>query len=401
MHFQATTAGWKEALLAMPDGAVLKAFDAGMLKEAKLTWAAAGRDVRQLYTVLRHFDVHAAGGVDWEGYKAHWRRMFARCIDGTFMAGEFYRYIDIYTADNEFTSVTTWQNEHEAHKAYSNMAAAAAVWAEDYRARPEFRAMRLALMSGPVANPWPRHVTKLAVDTDSYLDYHPYELCVDGARVWDSWRHHSGLFHFIEQEHGLKPLWLFGEAGPYRDAVQGWRHPLCLGHDEAKLVAVMEAWWRDCATTPAYHEGRIAGPGCWFTSGNVGWEFYQLDGRQLLRLARACAAIWKPGQEINDPMDTPEKRREIADLSIKIIRLSDPTRLPWWLQRTPHFQVRSKSPALALYTAPNGALVRTLANVTWLVDIWEIHPDGWLRVTGTADAGAVGMWVKAGDVQPL
>jgi hypothetical protein len=396
VHFQATVSGWKEALLAMPDGAVVKAFDAGMLKEAKLTWAAAGRDVRQLYTVLRHFDVHAAGGVDWEGYKAHWRRMFARCVDGTFLSQEFYRYIDIYTADNEFTSVTTWQNEHESHKAYSNMAAAADVWNSDYRARPEFRHMRLALMSGPVANPWPRRVTKLAVDTDSYLDYHPYELCVDGTRVHDSWRWHSGLWHFLEQEHGLKPLWLFGEAGPYRDAVQGWRHPLCLGHDESKLVAVMEAWWRDCAQTPAYREGRIAGPGAWFTSGNVGWEFYQLDGGQLLRLARACAAIWKPGQEIPTVNDT--EKAAVAVHAVEILKIVKPEALQWWARLTPPYKVRAVTNPLTLYLEA-GMFARTI-NATWDIDVFERHEQR-LRVTGGSDPNAEGLWVKVADVAPV
>jgi hypothetical protein len=389
MHLQQSVPGWLTALLAMPDGAVLKAFDAGLLREAKLTWAAAGRDPRKLYTVLRHHDVYTAPEGTPAQAEAHWRAMYARWADGTFF-DHYAPYVDIVSESNEYSARSTWDSASETRKALTNMAAAANVWNTDYRGKRGVGAhVRVALMAGPVSNPWPRAVTQIAVSTDSYLDYHAYELCVDGARVADSWRNHSGLWHFLEQEHGLKPLWLFGESGPYRDAVQGWRHPACLGGDEGKLVAVMEAWWRDVAQTPAYREGRIAGPGAWFTSGNVGWPYYQLDAGQLGRLARACAALWKPG-EFDMDAETKAKIREHAQA---ILALLDP---PWWATRQPPYQVQAPTGPLALYSAPGGTALRTISDGRTM-DVWE-QANGWLRVT---QAPATIYWCRAAEVTPL
>jgi hypothetical protein len=375
----------------MPDGAVVKGFDAGLLKDAKLTWAAAGRDARQLITVLRHFDVYTAPEGSARDAINHWVTMYARWADGTFF-DHYAPFVDIVSESNEYTAASTWTNEREALKAYTNMAAAAEVWNDIYRGkRGVGDHVRVALMAGPVSNPWPKSVTKLAVDTDSYLDYHAYELCLDGARAADSWRNHSGLWHFIEQRDGLKPLWLFGESGPYRDAVQGWRHPACLGGNEDKLVAVMEAWWRDVATTPAYREGRIAGPGCWFTSGNVGWPYYQLDTPQLLKLARAARALWK-----EPVVDDKEKLAEIAVLAKKILVLADPSAFPWWETRTPPYQVQAPATTLALYAAPNGLPVRFITDGRTM-DVYEVV-GGWLRVT---QAPTIILWCKAAEVTPL
>jgi hypothetical protein len=320
MHLQQSTPGWHEALLALPDGAVCKAFDAGLLRDAKETWAAGGRDPARLITVFRHHDVYTAPEGTWADAVAHWRAMYPRSIDTTFY-DRYAPFVDIVSESNEYTAWSTWTDPREATKATQNVAAAAYVWNTYYRGRNGIPAdTRVALLASPVSNGWPRAITQIAVDTDNYLDYHAYELCVDGARVWDSWANHSGLWHRLEQEHGLKPLWLFGESGPYRDAVQGWRHPACLGGDEDKLVAVMTAWWADVATTPAYREGRIAGPGCWFTSGNVGWPYYQLDAGQLLKLAQACRAVWTPGRDI--PM-TPEDLLKIKVEAQSIIAICD------------------------------------------------------------------------------
>lgn len=399
MHFQSSTPGWLQALLAMPDGAVVKAFDAGMLREAKLTWTAAGRDPQRLYTVLRHYDVYTAPEGTWAQAEAHWRAMYARWADGTFF-DQYAPFVDIVSESNEYTARSTWTDARESRKALTNMAAAAHVWNSDYRGKRGIPAhVRVALMAGPVSNAWPREVTALTVSTDSYLDYHPYELCVDGARVHDSWRHHSGLFHFIEQEHGLKPLWLFGESGPYRDAVQGWRHPLCLGHDEDKLVAVMEAWWRDVATTPAYREGRIAGPGCWFTSGNVGWEFYQLDGGQLLNLARACAAIWKPGTESDTVNDT--EKAAVAVHAVEILKIVKPEALQWWARLTPPYKLAATGRVVPFYNADGTprTVAPTARAATGQWDVFAVN-GSLLRVTDFRDSTKSDWWVRAQDVQP-
>lgn len=51
------------------------------------------------------------------------------------------------------------------------------------------------------------------------------------------------------------------------------------------------------AQTPAYKEGRILGPGAWFTSSRLDdqWDYYRLWDSELIPLAEECAKVWKPG----------------------------------------------------------------------------------------------------------
>lgn len=394
MHFQASTPNWHPALLAMPDGAVVKAFDGGLLREAKQTWAAAGRDPARLITVLRHYDVFTAPEGSYAEALAHWRAMYARWADATFF-DRYAPYVDIVSESNEYSAWSTWTDARETRKALYNVAAAAEVWNSDYRGqRGVSDDCRVALLASPVGNGWPREITQIAVDTDSYLDYHAYCYAPDGRRAADCWRNHSGLWHFIEHEHGLRPRWLFGESGPYRDAQMGWRHPLCLGGDVEKLVAVMSAWWRDVATTPAYREGRIAGPGCWFTSGNVGWEWYQLDAGPLLRLAQACRPLWALGEYIE--MDAVK----IAGWARQILAEATGN---WWeqwaagpLDPTLH-RAKSVDASLPLYRSPAVPPFETrIVNPeTYILNCHERQGE-WLRVTG----GATVIWCKATDCRP-
>ena len=397
MHFQQSTPGWTQALLAMPDGAVVKAFDGGLLKEAKLVWTAAGRDPQKLITVLRHFDVYTAPAGTFQEALSHWRAMYARWADATFFE-QYAPFVDIVSESNEYTAWSTWQSAGETQKALNNVAAAAAVWNLDYRGQHGIGDhCRVALLASPVSNGWPKAVTQIAVDTDNCLDYHAYCYAPNGARAADCWRNHSGLWHFIEQEHGLRPRWLFGESGPYRDAQMGWRHPLCLNGDEARLVSVMEAWWRDVATTAAYREGRIAGPGCWFTSGNVGWEWYQLDAGQLTKLAAACRGLWAPGE--GGDMDA----IKVAEWARLI--LAEATG-EWWqawpdgVYPSPGRPLAAPNKVMTFYHADGAPFVPQpiTAPVTWTM--WVVEKRG--NLLNVLDkAGTANDWfVKAQDVTP-
>jgi hypothetical protein len=291
MHFQATVPNWKEALLLLPDGAVFKAFDIGLLREAKTAWAAAGRDPAKLFTVFRHHDVDTAPAGTWAEAVTHARKMFARWVDGTFWAQEYWRYIDAVSEANEYASTTTWTDPDGGARVLQSMQAFGHVWNMDYRKRNELRHVRIALYAGTVANPWPRRVAEEIFELDAIFDYHAYWKCVGGQRVADDWPNHSGLWDRLEQLYGIKNIWLFGENMAYLGPQEGWRDPFCLGHDRAALVRTAREVWRLTRATAAYREGRIGGPmGCWFTTGRVPpWESYELGLDELKALALAAA----------------------------------------------------------------------------------------------------------------
>ena len=305
MHFQSSTPGWPEALLKMPDYSVVKSVDnPSLLREAKQRWAAAGRDPAKLWTIYRHFNVHTAPRSTWENALAHWRFMFARWVDATYLR-EYAPFVDFVSESNEYTSDSTWADPTEKFFALQNLRAAAHVWRNDYQGKTVHSAdggvslipesCKLALLAGTVSNDIPREVFEIALTFDYPIDYHAYTFYPGGVRAADDWANHSGRWDRHEREYGLKPRWLFGESGPYVDRGGGWR--VCLGGDEAKLVAAMQAWWRDCAMTSAYREGRLIGAGCWFTSGGaaLGWPDYELETPQLIKLADALRPLWRPG----------------------------------------------------------------------------------------------------------
>jgi len=305
MHIQQPVNDWPNALLKMPDYSVVKSVDnPSLLREAKQRWAAAGRDPAKLWTIYRHFNVHTAPRSNWNNALDHWRRMYARWVDATYLR-EYASYVDFVSESNEYTSDTTWASPEEKFFALQNVRAAAHVWRNDYQGKtvqsadggqgliPE--SCRLALLAGTVANTIPREVFEIALTFDYPIDYHAYTFYPGGVRAADDWANHSGRWDRHERQYGLKPRWLFGESGPYVDRGGGWR--VCLGGDENRLVTAMQAWWRDCATTAAYREGRLIGAGCWFTSGgaSLGWPDYELETPQLINLADALRPMWRPG----------------------------------------------------------------------------------------------------------
>ena len=306
----------------MPDYSVVKSVDnPSLLREAKQRWAAAGRDPAKLWTIYRHFNVHTAPRSNWNDALDHWRRMYARWVDATYLR-EYAPFVDFVSESNEYSSDSTWADPTEKFFALQNVKAAATVWRDDYQGKTVHSAdggvgtipatCRLALMAGTVANTIPREVFEIAQQFDYPIDYHAYTFYPNGQRAADDWANHSGRWDRHEREYGLKPRWLFGESGPYVDRGGGWR--VCLGGDEAKLIAAMQAWWRDCATTAAYREGRLIGAGCWFTSGgaSLGWPDYELETPQLEKQADALRPIWSPGVLVPPVPPAPAK---IIDVS--------------------------------------------------------------------------------------
>lgn len=299
MHFQASEHDWPQALALMPDYSVIKAFDPSMLREAKQVWMAAGRDPKKLFTVYRHFDIQSAPAGSWESVKEHWRTMYKRFVDATYLS-QYRDFVDYVSEANEYTATSTWQDPADKVKALMSCRGAAYIWNMEFRGKLVPSNCRVALLSGPVSNDIPNEIFSLAMAEDCPIDYHAYTRYDHGIRFSEDWKDDSGRWQFMEQRAGMKPDWLFGESGPYLNAFAGWRHPTVLGGDVSALSTAMRRWWTDLTTSTAYPEGRLIGAGCWFTSGHVGWEFYQLETEQLKLLANTLRPIWKPGVKMND-----------------------------------------------------------------------------------------------------
>lgn len=405
MHFQASEPNWHQALLRMPDGASVKAFDAGLLKDAKQTWAAAGRDPARLTTVLRHADFDTSPReAAWEEAKAHMRRQFAKFVDGTYLR-EYASFVDVVSEANEYWSITTWTDPDGGAGVKRSMLAAQAIWNDEYRGRLVRSAdggegripanCRIALGAVTVSHDWPKDLLQATIAGDNIADYHAYMRCVNGVRAEDDWRNHSGRWNRKEQEYGLKPRWFFGECGPYISTEGGWRDPACLGGSLMLLTGWMGRWYEDVAASAAYREGRLVGQGAWFTSGGVGWKDYQLHTPELIALADVVRPMWKPGDE---DMDQDKMNRIAEHARAILVEVGQP--VPWWQRPTPYAFTGKPTAILPLYNE-NWTFDRNLNySAPWVITVREIDPAGWLRVTGGELVTDEGKWIKAPDITP-
>ncbi|HEY5988082.1 MAG TPA: GH25 family lysozyme, partial [Streptosporangiaceae bacterium] len=265
---------------------------------------ALGRSPLTLRTLFRHSDIQTVPrGSTWDEAKDHWRRMFARFVDRTYLE-HYASHIDLINEANEYTALSTWRDDPDhGALALMNMQAAAWVWNNEYRGRlvrsadggegfvpPE---CKLCLMSGPVANWFPKSVLDLSVAEDCPIDYHCYILVKDGVRQPEDWREHSGLWHFLEQEHGVRPEWVGGEGGLYRSTFEGWRSGNVAGGSLPLYQTILSSMVADMVRTPAFEAGRFLGF-VLFTTGRVGgWENYELDTDEMKPLATATTPIWE------------------------------------------------------------------------------------------------------------
>jgi len=328
MHLQDAPQGWHQALLSLPDGGLVKSVsNPSTLREAKQAWAAAGRDPARLHTLYRHFDVVTASAGLWADAVDHWRVMYARWVDATYL-NSYAPFVDFVSESNEYTATSTWGDPVAKATALQNAQAAAYVWNKYYRGKMGIPAdCRLALLSGPVSNDIPIEIFQLAIETDSAIDYHAYTRWTDGVRYAGDFAEDSGRWNTHELAYGLRPLWVFGESGPYNSQHNGWRAPSVLAGDVGALAAAMHAWVRDVAQTRAYHEGRIVGTGAWFTSSTDStWRYFQMDTPALLAVAQAIAEEWKEPSMTIDPTTKAQIETHLA--AIEAI-LNPPAPLYW------------------------------------------------------------------------
>ncbi len=297
MHLQATVPGWTTVIEHLPERAFIKAFDASILREAKLVWAALGRDPEKLFTVLRYHDFAYQFWSDPAFMEMHWEANFRRFVDGTYLR-EYAQYVDAVEEYNEYSDSRT--DPRLMALWLTSAAAAQKVWNTIFRGQEVHTAdggvgripanCRLVMFNVPVGNDIHPEQVALAIAGDSINGYHNYAESRNGQRVLGEWEFCSGRWVKSDQPGAL---WAFTEGGPFAGADEGWRHSSCLGGNIDKLIEVTRATAYDTTQTDAYRQGRIlGGPTALFTTGYIGWPYYQVDVPELIRWADAIRTLW-------------------------------------------------------------------------------------------------------------
>jgi hypothetical protein len=361
-----------------------------MLVDAKAEWARLGRDPAKLHTDFRHFDFiyPFERPYSFAELKDIWRANFRRFIDRTYLE-RYAAHIDSCETLNEYYDTRMAHDSAFLAPYLASAQAAVAVWESEFRGRVVTSAdgghglipasCRLVIGNSPVGNDIAREFFALAVDSDNILGVHPYSKWEHKQRDPQDFRFHSGRWNWDEQEYGIKPVYAFTECGPYLDAANGWRYSDCMGGDMGLLLGGMRDWVRDVANTDAYREGRILGPGAFFTSGGFGWEMYQYKTDELIELYKMLAVEWKPPAPQEDPMDEVLKTK-IREHAQAILDLLEPP------APAPLFQVRIIVPVLNIRSGPAvtyadvGDLLKDAVVPVYAVDA----ASGWFRIDTTA-----------------
>lgn len=229
---------------------------------------------------------------DWETAKNQARRWFNAFINQTFYA-DIARYCDAVSWHNEI-----WANSQTAHEQQERIQAAeAAIWVWDNEYRPNFsHDIKLIIGEAAIGNWMPRKIAELAIESDNLLGYHPYDYWRNKVRADVGFiAATSMLWDAMEYDWGLRPNWIFTEAGPFESAITGWRSAICLDHDRAAYVNAVRTWIRDVQQTPAYREGRIKGFALFTTGGGSRWEGFETSQPELNDLADMINVEWHPG----------------------------------------------------------------------------------------------------------
>ena len=303
IHLQRTVPNWLEAVQRLPDRALVKSVDQGQVfREVKSINPS-------IYTCLRHHYDHAQhfGGSQADNFSRA-RQFFESFIDQTFVT-DIAPYCDFIEEWNEYLANS--QGAAELKERLSWAQAAAEIWQNEYRIRPELAHIRLVLCNTAVGNWIPKTFFSIAQAYDCLMGYHPYIHCPDGLRSVNDWQNQSGLFEVMEHKNGLKVDWLFTEAGPYESAVTGWRAPECLAGDAKAYTEIVKDWIQDVKATDAYQEGRILGFAL-FTTGRAGnsWRSFWTEQPELNRLAAMIAEEWDLSADpIPDPQPPPPANR--------------------------------------------------------------------------------------------
>ena len=166
IHLQKTVPGWLEPVKKMPDYSLVKSIDQGQVfREVK------GINSK-IFTCLRHmYDKDQVFGGTFEENKDKARTFFATFVDGTFK-NDIAQYCDFVEEWNEYLASSHNSQDISIRAVWAR--AAAEVWRDEYRSKPEFSHIRLVLCNTAIGNWIPRVFAEIARDYDCAMGYHPY-----------------------------------------------------------------------------------------------------------------------------------------------------------------------------------------------------------------------------------
>ena len=316
-HIQRTVPNWLEGVQRLPDWSLIKATENYQIfREVKginpniFTAHRMVRDSWQHYT-----GELSSGWFDWETAKQMAWEWFGAFIDPTFHA-DIAPYCDAVSWHNEIWANS--QTEIERQERIKASEAAVHVWNTGYR-HLFSRDIRLIIGEAAVGNWMPREIAALSISSGNLLGYHPYDYWLRKVRDMDLVPVLSMLWDHMEYDWGLRPQWVFSEAGPYEGAVTGWRSEPCLQGDRALYVEAVRQWIQDVQQTAAYREGRVEGFAL-FTTGSPSpqWDSFETQQPELNELADMIRDEWNPGNSPPPPPPPPvnDLHQHLWDVSI-------------------------------------------------------------------------------------
>lgn len=301
-HMQTAVDDWPQAMARTPMGTLFLTVDqASMNLEAKAYNPNSITCLRHWNDAMQHYQgTWNSGWFDWDTATELAREWFRTHVDGTFI-DEYAPYTDLVTWHNEIWADS--QNMIEVQERIKATEAAIHVWNNEYRPmlqQESGKDIKLVIGKAAVGNNMPPRIGQLGVLEDCPVAYHPYthwsNYSGERMRAANDWVDLSGRWETMERAWGLKPEWIFTEAGPFEGAETGWLSSPCLGGDFNLYLEAMAEWIDDMRHTAAYAEGRILG---WalFSCNLQSDQFntYKLFTEQLVPLADQMTGMWNPG----------------------------------------------------------------------------------------------------------
>ena len=354
IHLQEPVNSWTEAVQAMPERTPFELFQTESASEAR-------QHNPHLFTVKRHM-VHHQQPYLFATDKPNAARTFLN----TFVDGTFASHAHNISAICELNEYFGGESYQELLQKIEWARTIAAVWATEYRSRPELEHIQLVLARTAVGNDIPLEVAKAASEHDCILSYHPYVpvrhnqifgvgnatayLNELGAyeRVPESDQPIEGEILFrlqqekaVKLDDGISPnelyfsmrwaemdkqfvqagyrvKWLFTEAGSVGyhlhengdlslHANDGWRHPDVHHGDLEAYISAMEWWVGKVAQWNVNHEHRALGGVLFTTNRSSGWEYFRLEQPALGQMMTHFANWQPPVIYPPDPQPVPNK----------------------------------------------------------------------------------------------
>lgn len=284
-HGQRPINNWLDAIKELPnDAPVLAVDDVHMLRDVK--------DVNpNLLTIFRKEWNHNQGlPTDYNQAKQKARDYFNSFIDGTWQQQELWHYIDVVKEWNEY--VATSQSEFERQQIITWLRAVTTVWNTEYRSKPICgnRDIPLACISAAVGNEIDVRFAQIVADSDNIISYHNYTHFDFGKRDPQDWQYHSGRWSFMDAQfaaHGVKPLWISTEGGPYAGVYDGWKSSKVLNGNLQRYIDECIKYQLDhISEWNKANNNRYLG-GVLFTFGNTGaWSQYELNTSEMIEIAK-------------------------------------------------------------------------------------------------------------------